>query len=104
MLDVKTWLETTGLDVGLVSFESPPPLPYIVYMEDVDCFGSDLSNDLVDRSFAVELYSRKPGSNAENLIEALLDEKAFNYTKNTMWLSSERCHMTVYNFTFTERK
>ena len=87
-----------------VNFENPPALPWAVYFEDQERYGSDLSNELVTRSFTVELYARKPGSSVEVTLETLFDTKALEYTKNTVWLSSERCYMTVYNFSFTERK
>ncbi|KAF0226177.1 MAG: hypothetical protein FD179_1008 [Erysipelotrichaceae bacterium] len=104
MLDVKAWLETTGLSVEYVNYENPPALPWVIYFEDHERYGSDLSNELVTRSFAVELYRKKSDISAETTLETLFDAKALEYTKNTVWLSSERCYMTVYNFSFTERK
>lgn len=104
MLDVNAWLETTGLNVEYVNYENPPTLPWVVYFEDQQRYGADESNELVTRSFTVELYARKPGSTAETMLETLFDAKVLEYTKNTVWLTSERLYMTVYNFSFTERK
>lgn len=104
MLNVKEWLETTGLSIEYVNYETPPPLPWVVYMEDQEHYGSDFSNDLVTRSFAIELYRKKSDISAESTLEALFDARALEFVKNTVWLSNERCYMTVYNFTLTERK
>ena len=104
MLDVKTWLETTGLSVEYISYDKPPELPWVVYMEAQDCYGADMSNDIVSRSISVELYRKKSQVSAEAALESIFNAKAVAYNKNTMWLSSERCFMTVYNLTLTERK
>ena len=71
MLDVKTWLETTGLSVEYISYEKPPELPWVVYMEDQDCYGADLSNDLVTRSISVELYRKKSQISSEVTLEEI---------------------------------
>lgn len=104
MLEIKTWLESTGLSVEFVSFEKAPALPFIAYLENRDVYGSDMENLLVEREITIELYAKRPGSDSESIIEHLLDEKAFDYQKTIIWLPSERCHMIVYNFKFTERK
>lgn len=104
MLDVKTWLESTGLPVEFVSFEKAPALPFIAYLENSNVYGSDSDNFLIERDLTIELYAKRPGTDSESLIEQLLDNKAFEYQKSTVWLPSERCHMIVYNFKFTERK
>lgn len=104
MLDVKIWLQSTGLPVEFVAFEKPPQLPYVVILEDQSVFGADECNLIVTRSLTVELYSRTSISSAENDLELLFNQKSVEYSKSTLWLPNERCYMVVYNFEITERK
>lgn len=104
MLDVKTWLQSTGLPVEFVAFEKPPQLPYVVILEDQSIYGADECNFIVIRSLTIELYSRTSKSTAEDALELLFNQKSVEYSKSTIWLPSERCYMVVYNFEITERK
>jgi len=103
-LEIKTWLETTGLSVAENSFSTPPSLPYIVFNESKRVYGADLENMLADRTIDVELYSLKIDHTSEALIESLLNAKAMSYTKEeSVYIPSERFFMTVYSFGMTER-
>ena len=84
MLDIKTWLETTGLKVAKESFYTAPPLPYMLFMESFNVRGADNINKLVERSVRVELYGNTIDEVAEGLIETLLNSKPVEFTKENV--------------------
>ena len=104
MLEIKQWLkEGTGLPVANTAFINKVTLPFIVFLEDIETQGSDLNNDLVERTFTVELYSSTISKIIENKIEKLLNEKSIKFKKSRTWLDDEHCFETMYDFSFLER-
>ena len=96
-MDIKKWLEQAGEPVGEVCFPvgEAPPLPYIVYLDEVSRMGADTRNLMSVHSLTVERYSNDSEDNPQ--LEALFDEKALKYEKSKSWLSSEGCYLTVYD-------
>jgi hypothetical protein len=103
MLDIKTWLETTGLLVSEERFLKPPPLPYIVFTENNDISGADDRNCIASRDISVELYALKVDHISENLIESLLNENAISFKRDRTWLDNEMMFETVYDFNLIEK-
>lgn len=104
MLDIKNWLEVgTGLKVADTAFITKVNLPFITFLEDKIMVGSDLENDIVDANITIELYTAKVRKDLEKKIENLMDVKAFKYSKSRMWVESEKCFETTYDFNFLER-
>lgn len=104
MLDVKAWLETTGLTVAESRFLYPPTLPYVVFLVAADIGGADLVNTLISRDITIELYAETVSAAGETGIEALLDALPTAYTKTRIWLAAEKMFETIYEFTIAERK
>jgi hypothetical protein len=103
MLDIKAWLETTGMKVAEESYRKPPPLPYIVFTEETSTGGADNRNCIASRSIGVELYAEKISRDAESKIEALLNGKAIEYKRDRTWIDSEHYYQTVYDFNLVEK-
>lgn len=103
MLDVKAWLENTGMKVAEERFFKPPALPYIVFMEETNVSGADAKNCIADRDISVELYSEKINKEAESKIEVLLNEKSIKFKRNRTWIDSDKFFQTVYDFNFIEK-
>jgi hypothetical protein len=103
MLDIETWLETTGLKVSEEHFLKPPPLPYIIFTENVDISGADYKNFIASRDISIEFYSLKVDRVTEKLIEDLLNEEAINYKKDRIWIDSEMFFQTIYDFNLVEK-
>jgi hypothetical protein len=103
MLDVKLWLETTGLKVSEERFLKPPPLPYIIFTENNDVSGADDKNCIVSRDISIELYGLKVDHPSEELIEDLLNKKAIEFKRDRIWLDTEMMFETVYDFTLVEK-
>lgn len=103
MLDVKSWLETTGMEVAENHFKKPPALPYVVFLESGNYGGADSKNCIADRSITIELYSDKINETAEAKIEALLNDIAKEYLKDRIWIDSERRFQTMYDFNLLEK-
>ena len=104
LTNLKSWLETTGMKAAEELFKTPPALPYIVFRDSRNVYGSDESNLLAVRNVAIELYSDTIHAAAESSIEALLNAKAYPFTKHREWIPSESFFMTVFEFQTTERK
>lgn len=103
MLDVKVWLETTGMKVAEVSFIKPPQLPYIAFLESRNVRGADNKNLIADRELSIELYSAKIDRESEQKIEDILNEKSIEYSKDRTWIDSEKFFQTVYDFNLLEK-
>lgn len=104
MLDVKTWLESTGLPVKENHFKSPPALPYLVFVQDTRIRGSDSENCIVEREIDIELYSESIDQTSDLLIETLLDAIPVEYSKNREWIGTEQFFQTTFSFSLIERK
>lgn len=104
MLNVDTWLKTTGLPVAENNFRNAQNPPFIVFLDSRKITGSDDANLLLNRLISVELYTSRIDSISEKLIEDLLDEKAFSYQKDRTFISIDSTYLTTYEFSITERK
>lgn len=104
MLAIKTLLKLTGLPVREQRFLGVMPLPAIIYSDDVEIGGADLTNNLITHNIGVEFYSESIDLENEARIEYLLDNMPISYTRNRDWIESEKFFSTVYEFTITERK
>lgn len=103
MLDIKQWVQSTGMKVAENCFLKPPAFPYIIFLEDVKVNGADNKNCLAGRDITIELYSDRINREAEKNIIDLLDEKGIDYTKNRTWVDSEKFFQTVYDFNLKEK-
>ena len=104
MLDIETWLETTGLKVAEECFFNiPPPLPYINFTNNTEVSGADNKNCVANRIISIELYSLKIDHISETKIENLLNEKAIKYSKDHIWIETEKMMSTIYDFNIIEK-
>jgi len=103
MLEIKTWLEITGMKVAENCFFKPPALPYVVFTDDVNMSGADNNNCLVDRNISIEMYSERINKEKENIIENLLNEKSIKFKRSRTWIDSEKFFQTVYDFNIYEK-
>lgn len=103
LTDVKAWLKTTGYPVEAVLFLKPPAPPYIVFSDKTDVSGADSKNCIADRAITIELYADSVDTAAEAAIESLLNAKAIPYSKELMWIQTERFFQTVYDINLVEK-
>lgn len=101
--EFRTLLEISGLPVAEYSFNRPPPLPYLVYLTDERVRGSDDLCSIVEYGLSVELYSKGIDRKAEKKLEDMLQIRGMEYTKNRIWVDSEKFFLTRYNFNFTTK-
>lgn len=102
MLDIQTWLETTEIPVKKLRFLKPPSFPYIVWLESSETRGADDKNLIKSRDITIELYFETE-SDAEAKIEVLLNALPVEFSKDTVWLDSEKMYETIYNFELEEK-
>ena len=103
MLDIKNFLERTGMKVAENCFLKPPALPYIVFLDSASINGADDENCLSSRNIIVELYSEKINKEKEHLVEDLLNTNLLNFNKERIWIDSEGYFQTTYNFNLYEK-
>jgi hypothetical protein len=103
MLDVKPWLEQTGLKVAETAFQKSPPLPFIVFLDTQDQSGADFRNCIVSREITIELYSNKVDAVNEKKIKDLLHEKSIAYKKERIWHEGEKHYQTIFDFNLYEK-
>ena len=103
-MDIKTWLETAGEPVADTCFppDEVPPLPFVVFLDTVQCGGGDIRNMVKMHSLTVERYSDTTDDNPA--LEMLFDAQAIKYKKEKQWLHDEECYMTTYEFDLIERE
>lgn len=104
MLDVKAFLEQTGLPVREQRFLGVMPLPAIVFTDVIDMGGADLKNNLITRNIGIEFYAETVDLENEAKIELFLDSLPIQYTRTRDWIESEKFFSTIYEFTIIERK
>ena len=104
MLDIETWLETTGLKVAEECFfNTPPPLPYVNFRNKPDISGADDKNCIANSAITIELYSLRIDKISEIKIENILNEKSIQYTKEHIWIDTEKMMSTIYDFNIIEK-
>ena len=82
---------------------------YAVYFDSVTSSGSDFSNLLRQHDATIELYSDKPPAEACKRLEHELDASAEWLLdgwerQETQWIEAEALYMTVYSFSYLERR
>jgi len=85
------------------SFYTAPKLPYLIFMESRGVRGADKKNNIADRDITLEFYADKVDPLKENEIDEILNAIPVEFSRDRMWLSSEKMYETIYSFTFTEK-
>lgn len=97
MMNLKEFLEQTGLPVVYHHWEKPPDLPYLVYLyTDSDNFGADDRVYSKADNYDVELYSDIKDPATEKIVEDLFDEYDIYYEKSEVWIESEKMYEVIY--------
>lgn len=101
--EMKTLLQSvTGFADKVTYYEWPigeaPALPFVCYFNPSDtAFAADNINFYSQPRFAVELYTKDRDLATEALFEAKFRENDIYYTKETEFITDERCWMTVFS-------
>lgn len=104
MINIKETLKQyTGLEVAETAFKNPPKLPYIIFTMEENVSGADAVDNISNRDITVELYSDTINRDKEKLIENMLNENSISYSKNRMWLDTEKMFQTAYDFNLYEK-
>lgn len=95
--ELKELLKTTGYPVKYYQFAIPPTIPCVVCMcDNEDINGADQSNDIVTRSYRVELYTNKKDLQAEQKLEQVLNFTHFYKTETK--IETEKLFQIAYEF------
>lgn len=103
MLDIRDMLTSVGIPIAEESFYTAPPLPYLIFLEQTTIRGADSLNRIAERAVTIELYTNKITPDIERDIEFQLNGIPVEYTRDRMWLSSEKMYETIFTFALTEK-
>lgn len=85
-------------------FLKPPKSTYAVYMDSFISRGADGLNLIKEHDYTIELYSYKADPGAEARLEASLDSRGIEYSKDERyWIDSEQLYQVVYSFNYIEK-
>lgn len=103
MIDIRTLLQPLNIPIAEESFYTAPLLPYLIFMESRTVRGADSLNKIVDRAITLELYTNKISPTVEKSIDDLLNGIPVEFSRDRLWLASEKMYETIYSFSFTEK-
>jgi len=93
-------LKAAGVTYRRTRFPKPPAGTYAVYMDDISTDGPDDRNSIFTHDYTVEVYEPTPDDATEKAIEAALNERGLQWTKqDRYWLQDEQRYQVIYEFT-----
>ncbi|MGE4213776.1 MAG: hypothetical protein AB7E42_03240 [Anaerotignaceae bacterium] len=93
-------LKTIGLPITYYQWETPPALPYLVYlMTDTANFGADNKVYTGATNYNIELYANKKDPASEKLVEGLLNSNDIFWDKTEVYIDTERMFQVTYSIT-----
>jgi len=101
--DIRALLQSLNIPIAEESFYTAPKLPYLIFMESRGVRGADKKNNIADRDVTLEFYADTINPLKEAEIETILNSIPVEFSRDRMWLSSEKMYETIYSFTFTEK-
>lgn len=102
---LQTYLSGIAGFEGKVAYRSFPekagvPLPFICFIDTAPIvFHADNTNYYTQPTYQVELYEKYRDTDTELLIEAALMAKGLTFSREVVYLDSEKCWMITYSFT-----
>ena len=83
---------------------TPPKTSYVVFSQSFERRGADSKNLIKEFDVTFELYSQKPDPESEEKIEAQLDQRVIEFTKQERYfIQSEQLYQTIYEFSYIEK-
>lgn len=103
--ELKESLETLNIAVAHNFFQEEQTLPYIVILSNgEESGGSDYGNELIRRTFIIELYSVQKDEVWEDKLEKLLTEMAVKWIKYETYIDDEDMCQCAYHIEFYEKR
>lgn len=106
-MDIKSWIEKTGINAKELRFLKSPSYPYIVFVDDILVRGSDdMMKIITEHTTSIELYTKTINQDeaSTKIEELILNDLGVDFTRRREWIEEESHFLTVYNFEFLEKK
>lgn len=98
-------LKAAGVEYRRTRFPKPPAGTYAVYMDDISTDGPDDRNSIFTHDYTVEVYEPTPDDATEQAIEAALNDRGLQWTKqDRYWLQDEQRYQVIYEFTHISKQ
>lgn len=101
-MNIKAWLEQTGLKAYPVALMKAEKLPYLAFYDRLTMRGADLKNNIAEHDLTVEHYSERENDSSKAALEALLSQAQHSFQKSETFLSANAIFCTIYNLTILE--
>lgn len=104
-MDIKEWIETTGIKAKEIRFLKTPGYPYIIFYDEQLVRGSDNMNViLTEHTTSIELYTKTIEDESFEKIENLIiSDLHVGFRRRREWIDEESHFLTTYNFEFLEK-
>lgn len=106
MLDIRDWLNTTGIAFENTVWKKTPEYPYGVFLDESDTRGADEKLFIKEHDLNIEIYSdtQKGITCAEESIDRFLCSRGVGYTHlEREWDDQENHFQSSYHFSLTEK-
>lgn len=104
-MDIRAYIEAeTGLPTAEVAFIQKQRLPYIAILDRTDGDGDDFHSQLVSHDLTVEFYAARIDPVNEKKIESAFDKQSWKFSKDRIWIDSEKMFETIYTTNFIEKR
>lgn len=103
MTDIRVLLANVGVPIAEESFYTAPPLPYLLFMDSRSYRGADSVNKIVEREITLEFYATKITDEIEKKIEIAINQIPVEFTRDRVWIPSEKMYETIYSFSLIEK-
>lgn len=104
-MDIREYIEAeTGLPTAEVAFTKPQKLPYIAILDRTEEDGDDFNSQLLLHDLTVELYATRIDPVNEKKIEAAFAKQLWKFSKDRIWIDSEKMFETIFTTNFIEKR
>ena len=105
----ETILTASGIPFRQGRYINPPPETYAVYFDHLTKDGPDPvgipAPHIVTHDVMVELYEPIPAPDAEERLEAQLNARGLQWTKqDRYWLQNVQRYQVIYEFNYNEKR
>lgn len=101
-MDVKAWIETSGVTVAEDIYIDPPTMPFVVFSDNIDAGYRDLSTKMLTHNVIIDLLAEGIDSTSETALETILGVLDTRYSKSRAWSDADNCFVTRYDANFEE--
>lgn len=105
-MDIKDWIETTGIKAKEIRFLKQPEYPYIIFFDEQYIKGSDNMKSIIkEHTVTIELYTKTINQNesSDKIENLILNDLEVEFRRSREWIDTDSNFLTKYDFVFLEK-